>query len=92
MVTADTPVRELDYFFRSRMIGALGISDRIGDWPSNVRKAARRTVADYRRMRPTLTGGDVHHILPQPIMFAPPLAPPEQWDAIEYFLPESTVA
>jgi alpha-galactosidase len=86
-VTAETPARLLDYLFRSRMIGAFGISDRLAEWPPNVREAARRAIADYKRMRPILTGGDVHHILPQPLLFVPPLAPPEQWEAIEYFHP-----
>jgi len=86
-VSAETPPRLLDYLFRSRMIGAFGISDRLAEWPPNVREAARRAVADYKRMRPILTGGDVHHILPQPLLFVPPLAEPEQWEAIEYFHP-----
>ncbi len=69
------------------MIGAFGISDRLTDWPGSVRDAARRAVADYQRMRPILTGGDVHHILPQPLLLVPPLLPPQQWEAIEYFHP-----
>lgn len=77
----------LDYVFRSRMIGAFGISDRLGDWPANVGNAARRAVAAYKRMRPVLAGGDVYHLLPQSTLFIPPLLPPAEWEAVEYFHP-----
>jgi alpha-galactosidase len=76
----------LDYAFRSRMIGAFGVSDRLADWPANVRDAARRAVAAVKRMRPALAG-DVYHLLPQSILFIPPLLPPNDWEAIEYFNP-----
>ncbi|MFB3826300.1 MAG: alpha-galactosidase [Bryobacteraceae bacterium] len=86
-VTADSPAEFLDYLFRSRMIGAFGISDRFSEWPPNVAEAARRAVAEYKRMRPVLTGGDVHHLLPQPLIWTPPLAAPREYEAIEYFHP-----
>lgn len=76
----------LDYYFRSRMLGAFGVSDRIADWPANVREAARRAVAAVKRMRPTLRG-DVYHLLPQASLFIPPLPAPSEWEAIEYFHP-----
>ena len=84
-VDAGTPARMLDYLFRSRMIGALGFSDVLADWPPNVREAARKAIAEYKRMRPILVGGDVYHLLPQPALWTPPLAPPEQPEAIEYW-------
>jgi alpha-galactosidase len=86
-VDATTSADFLDYLFRSRMIGAFGISDRIADWPENVLDAARRAVAEVKRMRPMLREGDVHHVLPQPLLLAPPLTPPRQWEAVEYFHP-----
>jgi hypothetical protein len=39
-------------------------------------------------MRPILNGGDVYHVLPQPLLWTPPHAPPRQWEAIEYFDPK----
>lgn len=73
----------LDYLFGSRMMGAFGISDRISQWPENVRAAAQRAVRAYKRARPLLQG-DVHHILPQPLLITPPLSEPKQWEALEY--------
>jgi alpha-galactosidase len=87
-VSADSSPEYLDYLFRSRMIGAFGISDRVAEWPPNVFEAARRAIAAYKRMRPILNGGDVYHVLPQPLLWTPPLAPPRQWEAIEYFDPK----
>jgi alpha-galactosidase len=83
-VDANTAPAYLDYLFRSRMIGAFGISDRMADWPPNVREAARRAIGDVKRMRPILRDGDVYHLLGQPLLLAPPLTPPMQWEAIEY--------
>ena len=76
----------LDYVFRSRMIGAFGISDRLADWGANVREAARRAVAVVKRIRPAISG-NVYHLLPQASLFIPPLLPPQEWEAIEYFDP-----
>jgi len=78
----------LDYYFRSRMLGAFGISDRIADWPANMREAAKRAIAAVKRMRPALSG-DVYHLLPQASLFIPPLLAPEEWEAIEYYIPAS---
>jgi alpha-galactosidase len=78
----------LDYYFRSRMLGAFGIFDRIADWPANLREAARCAVAAVKRTRSALRG-DVHHLLPQASLFIPPLPAPTEWEAIEYFHPEA---
>ncbi len=85
-VSENTPPALLDYYFRSRMIGAFGISDRLADWPANMLEAAKRAIAAVKRMRPALAG-DVYHLLPQASLFIPPLAPPTEWEAIEYFNP-----
>ncbi len=87
-VDANTPPEYLDYLFRSRMIGAFGISDRVSEWPANVREAAGRAIVEVKRMRPILRDGDVYHVLPQAVLLTPPLAPPAQWEAIAYFHPE----
>jgi len=84
-VSVSTPPAQLDAMFRSRMIGAFGISDRLLEWPSNIREAARRAVTEYKRLRPVLVSGDVHHILPQPALWVPPLRHPPEWAAIQYF-------
>jgi alpha-galactosidase len=87
-VSETTSASLLDSIFRSRMIGPFGISDRLADWPANVRDAARRAVAAVKRMRPALAG-EVYHLLPQASLFVPPLAAPAAWEAIEYFNPGS---
>lgn len=86
-VSPETPAALLDYYLRSRMIGAFGISVRLGEWPANMREAARRGIALYKeRIRPALAG-EVHHLLPQASLFIPPLKAPEEWEAVEYFEP-----
>ena len=92
--SSEEPVSEtssaafLDYVFRSRMIGAFGISDRVADWPPNVMEAARRAVSMVKKIRPMLAG-DVYHLLPQASLFIPPLTAPTEWEAIEYLDPAS---
>lgn len=76
----------LDYLFRSRMFGAFGISDRMATWPENIRAAAKRAIATYKKVRPALQG-DVYHLLAQPLILTPPLSEPTQWEAIEYHHP-----
>jgi hypothetical protein len=68
------------------MFGAFGISDRISQWPQNIRAAARSAIAAYKKARPVLQG-NVYHLLPQPLLMTPPLSEPEQWEAIEYHDP-----
>src|SRR5262249_47190745 len=82
-----TPAGYLDYLFRSRMMGAFGISDRISQWPRNIHAAAERAIRAYKRARPLLQG-DVYHLLPQPFILTPPLSEPREWEALEYCHPE----
>lgn len=91
IVDERSPDGWLDYLFRSRMMGAFGISDRMVNWPENVRAAARRAIHAMKRARPILQG-DVYHLLPQPLMLTPPISPPAQWEAIEYHHPERDAA
>jgi alpha-galactosidase len=84
---SDSPADYLDYLFRSRMFGGFGISDRTAEWPENIRAAAKRAIAAYKKARPALQG-DVYHLLPQPLILTPPLSEPSQWEAIEYHQPE----
>jgi alpha-galactosidase len=86
IVDAKTPDVYLDYLFRSRLMGAFGISDRLTEWPDNVRNAARRAVRVAKRARPVLQG-EVYHVLSQPLILTPPISPPVHWEALEYYHP-----
>jgi len=83
---ADTPAGYLDYLFRSRLMGSFGISDRMSQWPENIRAAAKRAVQAMKRARPILQG-DVYHLLRQPLILTPPLSEPTQWEALQYHDP-----
>lgn len=50
-ITKGMTVEEVRYIFRSRMLGAFGISARISDWPEDVRRIAQEEVALYKRVR-----------------------------------------
>ncbi len=76
----------LDYLFRSRMMGLLGISDHLAGWTPNVKKAAQKAIRDYKNLRPMLRS-EVYHLLPQPTILVPPMHPPNQWEAIQYCHP-----
>jgi len=68
------------------MFGGFGISDRMSQWPENIRAGAKRAIAAYKKARPMLQG-DVYHLLPQPLILTPPLTEPTQWEIIEYHHP-----
>lgn len=53
-ITEGMEEEELRYIFRSRMLGAFGISARISDWSEKVRKIAQEEVALYKRIRPLI--------------------------------------
>jgi alpha-galactosidase len=79
---------QVDTLFRSRMLGAFGISDTLSAWPAALASSARRSIALYKRLRPFLRGRQAWLTL-QPQLLAPALAPPAEWDAVQYWLPET---
>lgn len=79
----------LDAIFRSRMLGALGISCRIGEWPAETRAAMRDALVEYKRLRPILAAGQLRHLLPQPELRMPGLPTPAAWEAYQLYEPAS---
>jgi alpha-galactosidase len=76
----------LDYLFRSRMMGTFQISDSMVEWTPNIKRAAQKAILEFKKLRPILKG-EVHHLLPQAVMMTPPMRPPDQWEALEYYHP-----
>lgn len=79
----------LDSLFRSRMIGALGISCRIGEWPEETRAAMRDALVEYKALRPLLSKGEFRHLLPQTALLNPNLRTPAAWEAFQIYDPAS---
>ena len=71
------------------MLGACGIglnglaSARASLWSAEVRDAARRNIANYKKYR-HLFWEDMYRLTPQPHLFWPALDPPSGWEVIEY--------
>jgi hypothetical protein len=53
------------YAFRSRFLGAFGVSDRLAAWDDALVRAAAAEVALYKRWRALLVRARVHLLLPQ---------------------------
>ncbi|HYH12832.1 MAG TPA: glycoside hydrolase family 36 protein [Thermomicrobiales bacterium] len=69
---------------RSRMIGAMGFSCRIGTWSESTRAVAREEVERYKtEIRPLLRTGAFYHLLPQPEIPSRDLPTPDTWEAYQ---------
>jgi alpha-galactosidase len=79
---------QLDALFRSRMLGAFGISDTLSTWSGELAASARRSVALYKRLRRYLAGVQAW-LTPPPPVVGPALNEPQEWDATQYWLPET---
>jgi hypothetical protein len=86
-VSRATPA-QLDALFRSRMLGAFGVSDTLASWPEPLAASARRSIALYKRMRRFLIGTQVW-LTPMPEVFGPAYKEPKEWDAVQYWLSQS---
>jgi len=73
---------ELRYIFRSRMLGAFGISARMSEWPGEIRDLARHEVALYKRLRPLIRDNRFYPLLAQSdLVGGDDLKPQESWEA-----------
>lgn len=69
---------------RSRMLGAMGFSCRLMTWSEAVKDVAREEIGRYRdELRPLLTTGSFHHLLPQPVIPSRDLPTPDTWEAYQ---------
>ncbi len=69
---------------RSRMIGAIGFSCRLGTWSDRTKAIAREEIERYKReLRPILKSGSFHHLLPQPEIPSAGLPTPDVWEAYQ---------
>jgi len=80
----DLPDPVLRAVFRSRMIGALGISCQLVTWSEATRLIVAEELARYKAvLRPLVRSGHLAHLLPQPDLVTPVLAPPPSWEAFQ---------
>ena len=75
----------LQSIFRSRMLGAMGISCRMIDWPIKTRETMREAIQEYKLLRPLLRAGRIYHLLPQAELINPRLATPAAWEAYQVY-------
>ena len=78
---------QIDSLFRSRMMGAFGISDVLSKWSPEIENSGRRSITLYKRLRKFLRGQQAW-LTPQPTLYAPAMELPHEWDAMQYWLPE----
>jgi alpha-galactosidase len=76
---------------RSRMIGAIGFSCRLGTWSDRTKAVAREEIERYKRdLRPILKSGSLHHLLPQPEIPSAGLPTPDVWEAYQVSAPDGS--
>ncbi|MEJ7902009.1 MAG: glycoside hydrolase family 36 protein, partial [Thermomicrobiales bacterium] len=69
---------------RSRMIGAIGFSCRLGTWSDRTKAIAHEEIERYKsELRPILKSGSFHHLLPQPELPSATLPTPDTWEAYQ---------
>lgn len=78
---------QIDSLFRSRMMGAFGISDVLSKWSPEIERSGRRSITLYKRLRRFLRGQKAW-LTPQPTLYAPAMELPHEWDAMQCWLPE----
>ena len=72
----DLPDPVVRAIFRSRMLGAIGISCRMGAWSDTTRAIVAEELArSKQQLRPLVRTGYLVHLLPQPDLVTPILAP-----------------
>lgn len=69
---------------RSRMLGAIGFSCRLGTWSDRAKAIVREEIERYKtELRPILTTGSFHHLLAQPEIPSARLPTPDVWEAYQ---------
>jgi alpha-galactosidase len=79
---------QIDSLFRGRMMGALGFSDVLSKWSPEMESSGRRSIALYKRLR-KFTRGKQAWLTAQPTLYAPAMALPNAWDAMQYWIQET---
>ena len=70
--------------FRARMMGAIGISCQVTTWSEFTREIVRDEISFTRKRSGRSCGhGHLLHLLPQPDLQNPRLAPPPSWEAFQ---------
>lgn len=80
----------LDYIFRSRFLGACGISLRTLDWSPELKQQVKQEIAEYKRFRKYLNG-EFEHLTPQTVIYNKTWEPPKSWEAFQYQLNNESV-
>jgi alpha-galactosidase len=85
----DLPDPVVRAIFRSRMMGAIGISCRTTTWSAETRRIVREELSFYKEhLRPLVREGYLLHLLPQPDVHSPRIAPPPSWEAFQLQSPD----
>jgi alpha-galactosidase len=84
------PKPTLNYLFRSRMLGACGISLRTLDWSSELKQQVKLAIDEYKRYRKYLKG-EFYHLTPQTVIYNQTWEPPKSWEAFQYKLNNESV-
>ena len=74
-----------DTLFRSHMLGAFGVSAKLGTWPANTIASAGRSIALYKRLRRYLRG-ELAWLTPQAVLYTPEVSEATSWEATQMFL------
>ncbi len=70
------------------MLGAMGISLNVREWPPELKAQVGREIAFYKANRRFLFG-DLYRLTPQTVIFNKTWEPPKQWEMVQYYLPET---
>jgi alpha-galactosidase len=84
------PKQTLDYIFRSRFLGACGISLRTLDWSPELKQQVKQEIEEYKRFRKYLKG-EFYHLTPQTVIYNKTWEPPKSWEAFQYKLKDESV-
>ncbi len=79
-----TPSLDLESNFRTSMMGQFGLSGSILEWEPETLEVARRTIAEYKKIRPRLRRSEVYHLTGQ----VDPEGP-NSFQAAQYFDPST---
>jgi alpha-galactosidase len=80
----DLPDEVWRAIIRSRMLGAIGFSNKLHTWSDRTKEIAKEEIALYRdSIRPILKRSNVYHLLPQPAFPSKDIATPNTWEAYQ---------
>ncbi|CAN5547123.1 hypothetical protein BH09CHL1_BH09CHL1_07710 [soil metagenome] len=81
----DLPESALKAIVRSRMLGALGFSNRMVEWGEPTKEIVAACIAEYKSFRHLLRDGYVEHVLPQQELDNPKFPSPITWGATHFY-------